>query len=259
MDYVAALRRETNRFLEVIRDLDMAARVPSCPDWSAGDLVWHLAEVQGFWASIAAVPLSDPDGVERFERPAAEALPALLAEQAARLAAALEAHEPDVPCYSWHPDGATIGWVRRRQAHEALIHRVDAEQAAGAPIVAPDSDLATDGVDEVLRVMIGGVPDWGTFTADGRRAQLEATDTGTAWTVAFGAFDGTSPSSGNVYEGLDAVKIAAGREASADVVLRGAAFDLDLWLWGRGDAVEVAAGDAALRDRLRRLAAETTL
>ena len=50
-----------------------------------------------------------------------------------------------------------MGFVRRRQAHEALIHRIDAELTAGrrTPV---DPLLGADGVDEALRVMYGGVP-----------------------------------------------------------------------------------------------------
>ena len=45
-----------------------------------------------------------------------------------------------------------LGWVRRRQGHEALIHRVDAEQAAGLAS-SIDPGLAEDGIEtDYLRV-----------------------------------------------------------------------------------------------------------
>ena len=45
----------------------------------------------------------------------------------------------------------------RRQAHEALVHRVDAEQTAGLPVTDPGVALAADGVDEMLGVMVSGL------------------------------------------------------------------------------------------------------
>ena len=61
----------------------------------------------------------------------------------------------------------------RRQPHEALIHRVDAELAAGAP-TGLDEALATDGVDEILTVMIDchDIPVWSRFEPDGSTAAL---------------------------------------------------------------------------------------
>ncbi|WP_238993563.1 hypothetical protein [Nocardioides caldifontis] len=61
----------------------------------------------------------------------------------------------------WAED-RTVGYIRRRQAHEALIHRLDAELTAGT-VTALDPTLASDGVDEALDVMFGGCPPWGSF------------------------------------------------------------------------------------------------
>jgi len=41
LDFVAALERESARFLTVLRDTDPAAPVPSCPDWDVADLLWQ--------------------------------------------------------------------------------------------------------------------------------------------------------------------------------------------------------------------------
>jgi len=50
-------------------------------------------------------------------------------------------------------DTRNLGFVRRRQAHEVLIHRLDAELTAGVDASAMDPRLSADGVDELLRVM----------------------------------------------------------------------------------------------------------
>jgi hypothetical protein len=52
LDYLDHLARESARFVAVLRDTAPGARVPSCPDWDADDLLWHLAEVQWNWGTI---------------------------------------------------------------------------------------------------------------------------------------------------------------------------------------------------------------
>ena len=55
------------------------------------------------------------------------------------------------PCFSttFLPAPTPLGFWTRRQAHEALIHRVDVELAVGAPS-AIEPRLAADGIDEML-------------------------------------------------------------------------------------------------------------
>jgi hypothetical protein len=54
----------------------------------------------------------------------------------------------------------TVSWVARRQAHEALIHRTDAELAAGVTVTRADAALAADGVDDLISGFLVGVPRW---------------------------------------------------------------------------------------------------
>lgn len=62
--------------------------------------------------------------------------------------------------WTWSNEQSS-SFVLRRQAHEALIHRLDAELVVGdcSPI---DPLLAVDGVDEALRLMYCDTPAWGT-------------------------------------------------------------------------------------------------
>jgi hypothetical protein len=153
----------------------------------------------------------------------------------------------------------SAGFVRRRQAHEALVHRVDAELAAGArtPL---DPALAADGVDEVLTVMFGGVPPWGRLTpdADGAAVRVSTTDTGRSWLALLGRWSGTSPNSGKSYDDtcVDVVD-DDGRDAAT---LTGTAGDLDCLLWNRpplgevvrsGDERSLALLDAVLADGIQ--------
>jgi hypothetical protein len=43
--------------------------VPTCPDWDADDLLWHLAQVQWFWAAIVGRGLTVEADVETLARP----------------------------------------------------------------------------------------------------------------------------------------------------------------------------------------------
>lgn len=256
--YLAALREESERFLEALAGVDPTAAVPTCTGWTAADLLWHLGEVQQSWAEVAA---HGPEGGEPPEvaRPDADDLATSAATAGTALLAALSRRGPSEPCWSWHEDGGTVGWVARRQAHEALVHRVDAQLTAGVEVTPPAVELAADGVDEVLRVMVDGVPAWGTFTPDGVTVRLVAENAGASWVLALGRFTGTSPGTGTAYD-LDAAAVLAEDDGgSDDLVVTGHAWDLDLWLWGRSGAAPLTVeGDPAVLERLRTLLAEAT-
>ena len=74
-------------------------------------------------------------------------------DQADDMLAALDASQPGDPCWNWTGADFTAAWVLRRQAHEAAVHRWDAEAVAGDPM-AIDVDLAVDGIDELLDVFL---------------------------------------------------------------------------------------------------------
>ena len=164
IDYVAHLTAESARFGAAIRNVPPAAAVPTCPDWNADDLLWHLAWVQSWWGIVVRDNVDGPQARASLPaRPDDRAGLLALFEQASReLAGVLAAATPQTPAWTWSTDH-TVGFIRRKQAHEALIHRVDAELVAGrrTPM---DPALSADGVDEALRIMYGGLPDWGSFT-----------------------------------------------------------------------------------------------
>lgn len=257
--YLDHLDRESRRFLEVLASVDPAVPVPTCPDWSTADLVWHLAEVQWFWGSIAEGRITDKDDVEAAdgEKPARpddyQELLALFGTARKRLAAAVADGADDTPMWSWAAE-QTLRFTRRRQAHEALIHRVDAELTAGIPVDPLDPRLAADGIDEVLTVMWGDVPDWAGFSTTGKVLALETTDTGDAWMVELGRMVGTSPRSGRSYDEPTTTPVEAGSR-TADALVRGSAADLDLWLWNRGNLGIERSGDQAALDGLATLIA----
>lgn len=60
-DYLEHIRSESRRFRDVLSTCDPEARVPGCPEWNAADLLWHLAEVQWFWAKVVRTRPLGPD------------------------------------------------------------------------------------------------------------------------------------------------------------------------------------------------------
>jgi uncharacterized protein (TIGR03083 family) len=257
IDFVRHLELEGERFAHIVEETDPATPVPTCPGWTIADLcdhvtrihVRHVAMVEDGVASAEELPTFVPstdhaDRVSRFRG-------GLTA-----LADALRATDPATEVWTWHPEGRSVEWVRRRQAHEMVIHRIDAEYAVGRPSGIEPETFAADGVDEVLRLYVSRMPSWGSFDPDGTTAVIATADGPRRWGVAFGRFHGTTRSGRTVEEEACTVGIDAVRP---DAVISGTASDLDRWIWGRGsiDVLGVE-GDRSVADRLRALASEKT-
>lgn len=251
-DYLRHLRTDSSRLRAVLTGCDPEARVPGCPDWTAANLLGHHAGVLEFWASIVEQrPAGPPDDWEESELPTSyDGLLAHHETQQTRLVAALEAADPAEAAWSWATE-QTVGFTFRRQAHEALIHRLDAEQTAGE-VTPLDPALAADGVDEALDVMFGGTPPWGTFTGDDRYVRVDLTDRDHSVWVQLGRFVGTDPG-GNRHD-VDDLSAVADPGVEPTVVIAGSAPDLDAWLWRRAGAEPLrVAGDPAAYDAFRKV------
>lgn len=250
-DYLGHLRSESTRFREVLSTCAPDAQVPSCPAWTAADLLWHLAEVQHFWGwVIANRPAHPRDGYADPERPASydEILAAFDVSHAA-FVEALAAADPADKAWSWSAE-QTVGFTYRRQAHEALIHRVDAEQTAGA-VTPLDPALAADGTRECLDVMYGGCPEWGEFSPLPHYLRVDLTDTGDRIWVQLGQFHGTDPDGIDHHE--DDIHVVGDPGVEPDAVVEGTAEQLDLRLWRRGDGDDIHLhGDLSIVDHFRR-------
>ncbi|MDZ5663422.1 maleylpyruvate isomerase family mycothiol-dependent enzyme [Nocardioides sp. S-58] len=251
--YLDHLRSESARFRDVLAACDPAARVPACPDWDAADLLWHLATVQRWWAEVVTARPTRPEEVEPPRPATYDELLATYDEWSRHLAEVLAGADPADEAWNWSSDH-TVGFILRRQAHEALVHRVDAEQAAGLPSEL-DPVLAADGVHECLDVMYGGMPPWGTWEAGEGLVRVDVTDTGEELWLRFGTFAGTDQDSGTTYadeEDFHVVPAPTDVDLEPDVVVDGTAQDLELWLWNRGDDAGISvAGDQATYARFR--------
>jgi len=208
--------------------------VPWVPAWTARDLVLHLGTVHR-WAT-AIVRAGSADGPPAGSEPPPDDLLGWYAGGHAELVRALREVPPDSPAWHMSPVAPKVAasWARR-QAHELAVHRMDLEQAAGVPHAPLDPDLAEDGVDELLGIV---VPRWAhtepLASADALVA-VRDTDTGRAWAV-------------RVTRG--AVEISAERLGTPDAELTGEGTQLLLHLWGRPADVQVR-GDAAAEALLR--------
>lgn len=246
--YLDHLHHESARFRAVLTDANPEARVATCPEWSVADLLWHLTEVQYFWTRTINHRPAAPDPEKGWgEPPRPESYPELLAlfdECSANLQNALAGADPREAAWSWSDD-QTVGFTIRRQAHEALIHRLDAELVAGQ-VTALDPQLATDGVQEALDLMLGSQPAWGTFTSSDSYVCVQVRDTDAEIWVQLGHFTGVDPE-GTAHDQAD-LRVVDAPEAEPDLVVEGRAEDLDAWLWHRRDASGLDwAGDAQVR------------
>ena len=245
------IERESDRFAEVRSTTDPAAPVPSCPGWTADDLLWHLTEVHLFWAGILREEALTDDDSERLEEakpPRPEDTAGLLGlrEHATlQLLSQLTELGDDEVRWSWWPPEQTVGFTRRMQTYEATMHRVDAEQAAGVDVSPIPPEVAAGAVDHCVDVMWGWQPDWAT---DETAAVIEliASDTGDRWLVDVGPWFGTGPESGNEFDQARARRAAEGAQVSGTVT--GSAEELALWAWGRADvdSVTIEGSDEAV-------------
>jgi uncharacterized protein (TIGR03083 family) len=201
---------------------ELAAKVPTCPEWTVADLEDHVATDYLHKAETMRLgafpeewpPQRDPEPPAAYLRRAYEAM----AEQFASRA-------PGDHATTWYPPDQTVGFWIRRMAHESVIHRIDGELSLGADRAAIPEDLAIDGIDEVLTTtLVYSAQEWpedfeGGLPAKGETALLRAADA--AWLITFG-------------EGVTVDRDAAG--AVADVTLTGDPASVLLWVWRRADA-----------------------
>lgn len=253
LDLLAHVRDESARFAAVLREADPAARVPTCPEWDAADLFWHLTEVHHMWAEVVGRRITDGDVVDdevegALARPAdRDAVAALYDRTTDDLLRALAAADDSEPVWTWASD-QSVGFVRRFQAHEALMHRVDAELAAGLTPSPLPVELADDGIDVVLRFGKTWRPGWADWQLTGPVGRVHATDTDHRWTVRIGSWSGHSPDTGKTYDGQDALELVADHsetDVEPDFSVHATAAELDAWLWCRPGFGEVSVqGDA---------------
>lgn len=219
--WIPAVAAAGRALTEAARTAGLAAAVPSCPGWQVRDLLIHTGAVHHWAATIVRTPVTeewDPaDPTEAVdELPPDEKLVDWYDESNKALVRALTEAPADLECWTFQLSlPGRVFWARR-QAHEATIHRVDAELAAGLSSAVP-ADLAHDGIDELLT---GFVPRSGRMQDEPPSTlAVDTTDTDGHWLVRLG--------------GGPATTTQHHAAQPADARVEGTAADLYLQLWNR--------------------------
>lgn len=216
--YVELLHVEGEALLAAAEG-SMDRPVHACDGWVVRDVIEHIGTVYAH--KVAALRHGrHPEPGEWQGPPPGEDPVQWCHTLLHQVAAALAHRSADEPAWTWCEAEQNVGFWQRRMALETAVHRVDVEDAVGdvAPVA---SDLAIDGVDEVLSVLLGD----GDFT------------------------DVAGP------------EVASGRVSArvGAVTVSGPPSDLLLWLWGRrGDDVVTLDGEPEAVHDIHRLLREAT-
>jgi uncharacterized protein (TIGR03083 family) len=151
MEVIKLIDTESAAVAAVITPEVLDARVPSCPDWSLTELIWHLGRVQRFWASDVRAGDVEPTFPDEATGPAdADELSAWFRASTQELLTALHEVPWDRPAWTWWKEDRTVGAIARHQVQEAAVHRWDAQLAAAGRANPLETRIAEDGVDEFL-------------------------------------------------------------------------------------------------------------
>jgi uncharacterized protein (TIGR03083 family) len=219
----------------------LALPVPSCPGWTVADVVTHTAEVYAHKVActrLGAEPDPWPPAEPRSREPFA-----VFDGAAAELFSLFDTADPDSPSHTWWPPDQSVGFWMRRMALETAVHRVDVELASG--VATPvDFELALDGIDELLVMMLAG-DEWAEHGTEAPvDAAVRITSRGRSWTV-----------------DANAAAVVVDRSADGAVAaeIAGDPSALYLWLWGRaGTEGLMLGGDHTVVESLRHRLAEAT-
>ena len=236
MDFLRSIRHDGERFYATALVADPSLGVPSTPEWTIADLVWHLGEVHWFWATDIELRATDPEQI-RAGRPARPSTYVDVMRwgrsQLDRMLQVFESTPDDVPVWTWarNESDRTVGFIRRLHVQETAVHRWDLQNAATNADPDPiDAEVASDSIDEFLSISL-------------------------PWVV-----NDQKPLHGSVH--LHCIDVAGewfiernGRvdraHAKGDVALRGTASDLLLALYNRVDIDDLEViGDSGLARHL---------
>ena len=240
------LEADFRRLRDVGAAADPGTGVPSCPGWTMADLLRHVGQV--YLDKVECMRLGrspdswPPPGLD--DEPPLE----LLDRSFAALTAEFDARRPQDRVFTWYePDQSVAFWIRR-MAQETVIHRVDAELAAGQPVTGIPGDLAADGIDELLAAFVQyGTTNWpeefaGILKPAGDRLVGVVTPD-RSWLLRMTGRD---------------VRVTGPSAGSPAAAVEGAAADVLLWLWGRGGEGAATMGDRDTIVALREVLAAST-
>jgi uncharacterized protein (TIGR03083 family) len=234
--HLAAIRDDSKRIAACAEFGDLTAQVAACPGWDLRALVTHVGGVHR-WAAMAIGNGRQP-AIVSTDMPDAAASGTELAVWMRAGAAALTDILALTPldADSWHPFPLEQkAWVwSRRQAHETMMHRWDAEVTAYGSS-GFEAEIAADGLQEFFELALPRVFVRERVAPPLQSLHVHCTDD----ELPAGAGDWIVWTEHGEYQ-LEAV------HRKGDAALRGTAQDLLLVLMGRADrAVLDVAGDPA--------------
>ncbi|WP_407554251.1 maleylpyruvate isomerase family mycothiol-dependent enzyme [Streptomyces sp. Pv4-95] len=238
-EFVESLRLDGGLLADAAQEAGAGARIPACPEWQMRDLVTHVGQIHRWATEFVTKGIQQPE--RPVEAPAMddEELVSWLREGHHHLVLALDSAPADLTAWTFLDAPSPLAFWARRQAHETSVHRVDAQQAAGASLTPLPSAFAVDGIDELLS---------GFHSRDRSRVRTEvprtlrvrATDkAGAEWTVHL-----SQAPPRTVRTAVDAERGEAG--PPADCTIEGPAEELYLALWNRlpWDTLKITGDDA---------------
>jgi len=125
--------------------------IPTCDEWTMDRLLRHIGRIWTYVGTIVGERLTSPP--DRPTMPDDKTPVEFATEALDDLVDALMSCESDTPMWNWADQPPTAAFWARRMAHEAAVHRYDAQSAhdMAQPIAA---ELAQDGLDELVDVIL---------------------------------------------------------------------------------------------------------
>jgi uncharacterized protein (TIGR03083 family) len=182
IDFITEFGEAARRFVAAAAETSPREQVAACPGWSTYDLVVHLGNTHAWAATIVETGQRAAEQNDEPDTRKARAMSSWYAAKAEDLYRVLQASDPTASCWNFTGRDLTPRFWARRQTHETLVHLVDLDQASGRTTDVADR-LCTDGIAEVLSVMVP------RMYQRGRRVELSAplsirtTDVPAAWTL----------------------------------------------------------------------------
>jgi uncharacterized protein (TIGR03083 family) len=239
LEHCAALEVEIDRFADLVAVASPEIPVPGCPDWSLADLALHLGTIHR-WAEhlvrVAAPAYQSADSMNLDRGPVDGDW---IRNGGTRLLKTLRTGDPDQSMWAWGLD-QHLRWWSRRQLHETLIHRMDADLANGhSPTTEPE--IAVDAIDEFLVNLKSAAafsPKVREIHGTGEVLRLKTSDTGASWSIrltpdGFDLVDETAPSEAAIEGSVVELLLVLYRRlpfSSAHVSCSGNQVLIDFWL-----------------------------
>ena len=236
--WLVHLRREAERFAEVVTRSPLRAHVPAYPDFTVHSLAAHIGRSLRLFHDIVGGGSGEYESVEV---PAGEDIADWVLSAVDPLVTLLSEVPPDKPVPFPHQAGdRPAGLIAPLLAVEVGVHRWDVESVLGEHVPIP-SDLAVQEVESVFANFAPRLA--GSGVADiGGTVWLRTTDTAAAW-------------SARVNDGRLVTERAPDGPCDTAVVATGTAQDIALLVWKRAVPPRAGLEVTGSADVLRRFLA----